>query len=314
MNQYNVSIKSKGSALLTALFIMTLVAIVATAMSTRLQVDIYRTRMLVAHDKLYLASQAVMFWAFNELTDKDGKFIKAKNNGMISSYPTNLKTLYKGVTITGELYDLQAKFNLNNLTNKKYMAFFNNILAQVVPDSDDKDKLNLTLAINDWLSTYDLAKGNDNYLAYYTAQKPPYFPSHQLMKSLSEFRLIKGVTAEVDKALNPYFTVLPESTAININTASAKLLMALGGGLNKTQLEELLTARGKGFKTTQNLNPLLQKFNIPSDQICISSTYFLSKTFVQNDDLNLTVYVLYKKEIYRGKIKISVIRESFNNF
>ena len=53
----------RGSALLTALFIMTLVAIVATAMSTKLQVDIYRTRLTLTHDKLYLASQGVAVWA-----------------------------------------------------------------------------------------------------------------------------------------------------------------------------------------------------------------------------------------------------------
>jgi general secretion pathway protein K len=51
--------KDPGGALLTALFIMTLVAIVATAMSTRLQLDIYRTRLIVTYDKLYLASQAI---------------------------------------------------------------------------------------------------------------------------------------------------------------------------------------------------------------------------------------------------------------
>ena len=45
--------KNKGGALLTALFIMTLVAIVATAMSTRLQLDIYRTDLIVSHNKLY---------------------------------------------------------------------------------------------------------------------------------------------------------------------------------------------------------------------------------------------------------------------
>lgn len=60
----------KGSALLTALFIMTLVAIVATAMSTKVQLDIYRTRLILTHDKLYFASQAVTFWSMGQLADK----------------------------------------------------------------------------------------------------------------------------------------------------------------------------------------------------------------------------------------------------
>ena len=59
-----------GSALLSALFIMTLIAIAATAMSTRLQLDIYQTRMTINSDKLYLASDVVKFWAMEQLKQK----------------------------------------------------------------------------------------------------------------------------------------------------------------------------------------------------------------------------------------------------
>ena len=61
----------RGSALLSALFIMTLVAICATAMSMRLQLDIYRTRLTLDSDKLYLASQAVTFWAMDILSEQN---------------------------------------------------------------------------------------------------------------------------------------------------------------------------------------------------------------------------------------------------
>ena len=60
--------KSLGSALISALFIMTLVAIAATAMSTRLRLDIYRTSTHINSDKLYLASQAVTWWAMDKLS------------------------------------------------------------------------------------------------------------------------------------------------------------------------------------------------------------------------------------------------------
>lgn len=273
----NTLIKMKGSALLTALFIMTLVAIVATAMSTRLQLDIYKTRMLVAHDKLYLASQAVMFWSFNELNNKDNKFTRMDAQGMVSRYPSNLSTVYSGVTISGGLYDLQGKFNLNNLIDKKAIALFVNLLNSIYPKMEDKDKLNLGLAIQDWLSAYDLSKGNDNYTSYYAAQKPPYYPSHQLLKSPSEFRLILGVSAAIATAATPYLTALPEATAINVNTASKKVLKSIGDGLNESQLEELIIARGKGFKNMKNLTPLLQKLNIPSNQITMKARIFLAR-------------------------------------
>lgn len=311
------AVTTKGSALLTALFIMTLVAIVATAMSTRLQLDIYRTRLLVAHDKLYFASQAVMFWAFNELDKNDNKLLhgRPKSNALLRSYPNNMHGLYKGVTLSGGLYDVQGKLNLNNLVEKKGLPPFINLIHHIYPKSNDKDIISLALALQDWLSDYDLDKGNDNYMAYYTAQNPPYYPSHQLMKSASEFRLIKGVTAKMNDTVQPYITVLPESTPININSAAKKILASLGNGLDEHQLEELVTARGKGFKTMKKVTPLLQKFNIPNNQIAIESTYFLSKAEAKNEDFSLTVYVLLKREKSpKGKIKVSVVRESFNSF
>lgn len=306
----------KGGALITALFIMTLVAIVATAMSTRLQIDIYRTRLLVAHDKLYLASQAVMFWSFNELNNNKNKFSSLNAQGMVSKYPKKLELIYKDVKLTGGLYDLQAKINLNNLTDKKGIVLLLNLLNQIYPKANDKDKISLTLTIKDWLSAYDLSRGNDAYTAYYLAQSPPYYPSHQLMKSVSEFRLLKDISPELNQIIQPFITALPETTPININTARKEILKSLGDGLNDNQVEELIKARGsKGFINTKKLNPLLQKLNIPGEQVTIESKYFLSKTTAKTEDLNLVVYVFFKREKnQKGKITVSILRESLNVF
>ena len=70
MPALNRCLRNRGSALISALFIMTLVAIAATAMSTRLQLDIYRTRLTISSDKLFLASQAVTFWAMHTLSNE----------------------------------------------------------------------------------------------------------------------------------------------------------------------------------------------------------------------------------------------------
>jgi general secretion pathway protein K len=56
-----------GSALISALFIMTLIAIAATAMTLRLQLDIYRTRLLLTTNKQHYAAQFATFWAIDTL-------------------------------------------------------------------------------------------------------------------------------------------------------------------------------------------------------------------------------------------------------
>lgn len=306
--------KNRGGALLTALFIMTLVAIVATAMSTRLQLDIYRTRLIVSHDKLYLASQAVVFWALDELNNKNLHFTKANKQGMVDQYPKKMEAIVNQVKLRGGLYDLQARFNLNNLIEKKFMPVFIKFITYTIPNLNSKDRLNLTLAIQDWLYIYDLARGEDEYTYYYLSQKPPYYPSHQLMHSTSEFRLIKYVTSEIYQTLEPFVTVLPETTPVNINTASKQLLMSLGNGLNREQANELISARGtEGVTDLKDIAELTKKLNIPNEQITIESQYFLNVASVNNDEFKLIVYTLLKRGQDRnGKITVSIIRESIN--
>lgn len=308
--------KHLGGALLTALFIMSLVAIVATAMSSKVQVDIYRTRQILEHDKLYLASQAVAFWAMSELNNVKNQFTKNMGEGMVSKYPPALKNIYPSVTVNGGLYDLQARFNLNNLLDKKAIFGFINFMSAVTPQIKAPEKRELFLAINNWISPYNLADGEDIYLSYYLQQKPPYHPNHQLMSSSSELRLIKGVSAGMYLALQPYITALPESTAININTASKPVLMALNISMNKEKVKELIKARGKkGIKKIEKINELLKSLDITPNQITLESHYFLSVAHASSENFNFTVYTLLKRNFdKKGQLSVSILRESFNVF
>lgn len=303
-----------GSALLTALFIMTLVAIVATAMTTRLQLDIYRTNLLVTHDKLYLASQAVQFWSFSELNNKKNSFSRSEKQGLVASYPDNLKTIYRDVTLKGELYDLQGRLNLNNLIDIKRLPGIIKFIKNSDEEMDAKRAKSLALAIRDWISPYDLSQGKDTYMSYYLSQNPPFYPSHQLMKSPSELRLIEGIDTKRYLNLLPFITVLPETTAININTASPAVLASLGDGISNEQVEQLIEAKGSsGAKDLNKLNPILQSMNIPNGQVSVQSTYFLSVAYASNQDDNLIVYRLIKRTRDNGgNVSVSMLQESIN--
>ncbi|KTD59202.1 type II secretion system minor pseudopilin GspK [Legionella shakespearei] len=306
----------KGGALLTALFIMTLVAIVATAMSTRLQLDIYRTRLIVIHDKLYLASQGVTFWAFHELSEKRNAFTKVNEQGMVDVFPKDMETIYPQVKLSGGLYDLQSRFNLNNLVDRKFASVFINLIGRIYSGITNAEKMDLAQAVKNWISNYDLSQGKDSYTSYYLGQNPGYYPSHQLMKSGSEFRLIKEVSAPMYLAFEPFITALPETTPININTAPKKLLMSLGNGMSEAQANELIMARGEnGIKNMRDIGELIKKIDLPSDQITIESQYFLSVAHASSDEFNLTVYTLMKRsKDKKGKLTVSVVRESINSF
>lgn len=305
--------KISGSALLTALFIMTLVAIVATAMSTRLQIDIYRTRAIINYDKLYLASQAVTFWSMVELNNAQNRFTKINKQGMVSVFPKNMTSISKQIQLSGGLYDLQARFNLNNLLEKKYLPVLIGLLDHIDLNANQEAKENLGFIIKDWISPYDLGKGKDELTAFYQAS---YNPSHQALSSLSELRLMKDISAPLYLKLEPFLTALPETTPININTASRAVIMSLGNGISANKINDFLSARAENsIRSRKDFNKFLDVLNLPREQVTIESRYFLTVAYAQNEEHKLTVYTLFKRnKNNKGKLSVEMVRESMNTW
>lgn len=307
---------NQGSALLTALFIMTLVAIVATAMTSRLQLDIYRTQLILNQDKLYLASQAVTFWALDALNNPQNHFNKLLKQGSVANYPSKMRTLEKNIDVRGSLYDLQSQFNLNNLSEKDSILGFIRLISQALPKTSPAERVQLALAVADWIHDYDPSLGKDNYAAYYLAQNPPYNTSHQLMQSKSELRLVKDISAAHYLALEPLITALPESTPVNINTASEDVLMSLANGVGKEKVNLLISARSS--KEIMNLNTikdLLEKLNLASKQLSTQSKYFLCVASLSMGDHQLFVYTLLQRNRNKkNQVSTAILRVSLNGF
>jgi len=309
------TLRERGSALITALFIMTLVAIAATAMSTRLQLDIYRTRLSLTADNLYLASQQVTFWAMSTLNNLKKPLIKIDKQGALLSFPLKLRDSYPEFQTSGQLYDMQGRFNLNNLSDRKYYRVFLNLLQNALPNTSSKDREMIAFATRLWISPYEPGRGNDSLVTYYLKQKPPYYQSGLPMQSVSEFRLIWGVSAEVYQQLEPYITVLPEIAPINLNTASKMVLMSLGNGLTEDQANQIIEAReAKPLAKLSDISSILNKLGIPENQITLESQYFLSKGLIVNNDLSLMNYTIIKRvQDKKGNVGVSIVGENLNS-
>jgi general secretion pathway protein K len=302
--------KFNGSALLTALFIITIVAIVTTAMTTRLSIDIQRTTMIDTTDRLQLASQAVTFWAMDRLGDPKQTFKNLDATGKVLEFPNKLSGMYPGAITHGALYDLQSRFNLNNVADKTFLPMYLGVLEQVLPNSDSQVRAKLIDATVNWIQGHSKTHvGHDEWLDQYLKQKPVYFPSYQYMQHASELRLVLGVTAEIYRTLTPYITALPEITPINLNTAPLPLLRALGDGISEHDAEEILKLRSK--KTITNLaelGPLSEKLHIPAQQITLVSQYFLVVVENTLGDHHLTYATLLKRTVNKqGQIHVSIL-------
>lgn len=310
----NTKWRTRGSAIISALFIVALVAIAATAMSMRLQLDIYRTQLLFTSDKLYLSSQAVVFWAMNKLSDKKTILLSQDDQGAVLVYPKSLQSIYPEIRLKARIYDLQARLNLNNLQDKKQQSL-RLLLKNQLNMKDNQQIEQIIQSVSYWISPYQPDRGHDTLLQFYLSQTPPYLPGYQPMQSISELRLVKGLSNPQFLTLKNEITTLPESTPVNLNTASKTLLMSLGlRGLTEKQAQTIINARGDtGMTDLKEIALLLDKTGINRDQITLSSQYYLCVATAQTHTLNLTRFVLLKKSINKqGHIQVSLINESLN--
>ncbi|QDQ40992.1 general secretion pathway protein GspK [Legionella geestiana] len=305
--------EARGSALLSALFIMTLVAIVATGMSVRLQSDIVRTSLIIDTDRLMVASDAVLFWAMDLLENRKERFSVAGSDGVVAQFPTRLSGLCPGITIEGRLIDLQARFNLNNLLDNKYRAIFWRLLTIQLPGVPANTRQTMALALIDWQSLYDPERGLTALDNYYLSLSPPYQAAHQALHSISELRLVSGVSQALMRTLSPEISALAgTSLPININTASAKMLQALG--FKENAVNELLQKRGKtGISKLQTVEPLFRKNNISTALITLQSAWFMSVAKVRLGDREVVRFVIYERALDRKRgVTARVVSAGFN--
>lgn len=304
----------QGSALVAALLMMTLIAIAATAISLRIQIDIRRVEQIVIHDKLLAASELVNFWSIHALSHPSKTFSLLDNHGNVGQLPHKLRGAYPGVQLNGSIYDLQSRFNINNISDNQQLIgayrFFDDKRFHLNPSQ----RRQFILAMHDWITPYQPGHDQSNLLPYYLQQQPPYLPAHQMMTKVSEIRLVKGVTPELYLMLVPFLTALPEVTPININTASAPVLHSLGNGLNQEQVNSILEKRStEGFDNIHQLADLLEKYHLKPDQITLTSHYFLVIGHAQTKDYRLTRYTMLKRTPNKdGTFKVTVINEALN--
>lgn len=305
----------RGSALISALFLMTLVAIAATAMSLRTGLSIYRTNLTINSDKLYLASQAVNFWAMETLKQPSIEFKSIDSDGKIFNFPSKLAHIYPDIALTGELYDLQALFNVNNLQNGKFYPLFIQLMQEHLPHENTNTYRSLLGDVTYWMSPYQLERGHDENLVFYLHQNPPYLPGHQPFQSVTELRLLRHMNEASYQVLLPYLTALPEITKINLNTAPKEILKALGNKLTDTEVMEIISARGEqGMKNFERISELLERTQISNEQVTLESNYFLCIASAEMNDLSLNTRTILKTESdKKGQISVSILNVTLNS-
>lgn len=300
--------RQQGVVIVVALFIVALVATMSYVMMARLERDTRRTTLLVRDTQAALYAQGSIAWAMDQLRDN---WAKRKPNQLVDNTPIQSpENEANGYRIKSTIYDMQARFNLNNLADEKGLQCFKRLLkivdATLTPEQID----NIQRATTDWI----LPGANQNQFGrYYAELSQPYRAAHRPMVSASELRLVKGIDAKLLTALQPYITALPENTLINVQSAPPIILMMLSENMDLSAAKgvELLRSTTPFTSNQAFLNvDIVKNHQIKSDQITVTSRYFLVETEVAVDNQRTVLYTLLKRLEQGKKASILILWQS----
>lgn len=291
--------RQTGAAIIVALFVTALVAAAAAAMILRLQSDIQRITLSDNAAQAHFAVQGAVAWAKDQLMNN---LKQQKPNQIVDKTPIHSPVdTVNGMKIVSTIYDAQSYFNLNNLTDEKNQAAFLQLIKATNPALEEKSGRDIVLGITDWITP---AKKNQTFNEYYAKQQPPYQAPHQNMVSISELRLVKGMTPVIFAKLEANVLALPAATLINVNNAPAAVLMTLSPSLTLTSAQAIIAARQQTpfTKVDDFFNlPAVKNNNIPQDKISAVSDYFLLQTNVTVGQQQFIYYSLLKRSAKDAK-------------
>lgn len=295
----------RGVALITALFVVALASIAATALLSSTGIAIRRTANLQDSEAAWWYANGLESWIAGLLKRRPGQ---PDVDGLGDPWAQQVDYLpFDRGGVSGHLVDLQGRFNLNNLAatgtaGKYYQQQFRLLLANL-PGIDLTGIPDLGAAVQQWIAALP-ASGNVGTpvvdATYYLSLAVPYRPSQQLMSSPSELLAVKGVTPQIYQALKPYITALPTSgTKININTAPLPVLLSLAPDVDATKLQDFVKSRVKSplqkvedaYSGKDNLLPA----DVKSSYISVDTHYFQLQAQIQVGNDRMMLY----SDIYR---------------
>lgn len=276
--------RQRGVALITAMLVVAIATIMAVQLMGRQLFDIRRTQNILERDQAYSYALAAEAWTREILIatrrDEDNA---VDHLDELWAQPIEPPP-FEGVELTIQIEDLQSRLNINGIVTADGqdsavdLTRFQRLLEQQQADQT------LLTAILDWLDgDVDVRFPSGAEDDYYTRLDPPYRPANQPMASISELRLVRDVDEELYRALVPFVTALPESTPVNVNTASADVLRTIADGLTAAEAEALVDAiPDEGYGSVEEFlqADVLAGRDVPEQGLSVGSNWFLMRVVV----------------------------------
>ena len=291
--------RQKGVALITVMLIVALIAILATQMTARLQLQMQRTTNIGSNQQAYWYAMGAEAFAKRVLIQSFEDDAEVTHLGQIWAQGENTFPVAFG-QISGEITDLHSCFNLNALRTDDgssvkgatkpiaRKAFEELLIALSIENVGSFEAESMADALSDWLDTDESITGSGGAEdSDYAAKEFPYLTANHYLASIGELRVIEHFSVEVINKLKDYVCVLPGSNLnkVNINTIAQdkpEILVAMLG-ISQNDASQALSAREEeGFKSVDDFFalPELSKAQISADQkqqFAVKSEYFKLK-------------------------------------
>ena len=147
-------------------------------------------------------------------------------------------------TLSGQLVDLRGRINLNAMIDDTgqedalHIARFRRLLSIL------ELPVGLADAVLDWVDQDDVPRlphGVES--AHYVQRTPAYRAANQPFASVSELRLVAGMTPALFQILRPHVCALDKRADINVNTATEEVLLSLAEGLDRGAAKLFINGR-----------------------------------------------------------------------
>lgn len=258
--------RQEGVALLMVLLAMALVTLVAAGMAPKQELRIFRAGHYLAQQQGYSIALGAEAFAKRILARdfEDDQESGAPVDTLDEVWASNSAILPVESTEEGDarvmavaevqIDGMGGRINLNDLVSgaESVDPVTRQRLAALL------ERLQITGfrvdALIDWIDSNDQtisAYGAED--GQYLVAEPAYRAANQPFTSVSELRLIEGMTEDAYRALKPHVAALPVSGAgINVNTATAAVIAALFDGLTPAQADAVIERRAeRPFETVQ---------------------------------------------------------------
>ncbi len=257
----------RGAALVVALLLTALGAAIATQMIVPLSGWLDREYRARDTQASYTLADAAASWAITVLA-ADARLGPLDHYGELWATPLP-PTPVEGGTIEGQITDLQAQFNLNNLAPRGVKSAANVALAKALfAKAGVAPALADTLA--DAIDKDDLTDdGQSERQRYGQALR------NRPLRDLADLLDVPGFTDAAARALSDIVVVLPEASPINANTATKALIAAAFPAATPAALERAMARRAQQpFSGPGDLATLLEQ--PPLDGVFSTNTQYFA--------------------------------------